>query len=78
MLGFAGPTLADVLRAMRKAVRLEKRLREKHGDELPAGTLNTLSLLLRWEHKLLKGRLKVTGPHTNGSSRYYKVAEVKL
>jgi hypothetical protein len=72
MSGYAGPTLADVLRQMRKASRAQSKIEAEYG-ELPADRLQDLSKLLRWELMSVQGRLKVTGPHGKGEKEHYRV-----
>ena len=70
--GYAGPELADVLRAMKKAAVQQKKLQEEFG-ELDAEKLRVLEFLERWERRALQGRMEITGPHGKGDKTYHKV-----
>lgn len=72
MSGYAGPTLSDVLRQMRKACRTQSKLEAEYGD-LPAGAIGMLSRLLRWEYMAISGRLKITGPHGTAEKEHQRV-----
>lgn len=76
MSGYAGPTVGDVLRTMRKAWRAQTQLQEIYGDQkIPDEVYNSLRLLTRWEQRLLKGRLTITGPHGKGDKQHYRVQD---
>ena len=60
LMGYSGPTLADVLRTMKKATKITKKLRAEYGGSVPDDQLNLLSRLLRWERRILEGRLEMT------------------
>ncbi len=72
---FSGPTIAHALRAMRKAARTLARLERDHG-EVSEEALRVLALLMRWEQRALRGRLKIEGPLGKGESRHHRVREV--
>jgi len=72
MSGYAGPTLADVLRQMKKASKAQTKLEADYG-ELPADRVQSLDKLLKWEHKWTENRLKITGPHGAKDKEHYKV-----
>jgi hypothetical protein len=71
--GFSGPTLADVLRTMKKAVAIRAKILDQYGEVSPE-SLHSLRLLLRWEQRLSKGRLRIDGPYSDG---HYEVREVE-
>lgn len=76
MSGYAGPTVGDVLRVMRKAAKAQTALQEVYGDQkIPDETYNSLRLLNRWEQRLLKGKITITGPHGKGDKEHYRVKE---
>lgn len=79
MSGYAGPTVGDVLRVMRKAARAQLQLQEVFGDQrIPDDAFNALRLLNRWEQRALKGRLSITGPHGTGDKRHYRIKETQV
>lgn len=71
MSGYDGPTLSDVLRTMKRAARVQKRIEEDHGELTPE-RLRLVDFLLKWERRALQGRLEITGPH-GGDKGYFKV-----
>jgi hypothetical protein len=73
MSGYAGPTLADVLRQMKRASRAQTQLEAEYG-ELPGNRIFDISRLLRWEHMAIQGRLKITGPHGKGDKEHYRIS----
>jgi hypothetical protein len=76
MSGFAGPTVGDVLRVMRKAARAQVQLEEVYKDQaVPKEAYNAVRLLYRWERRALQGKLKLTGPHGKGDKMHYRIAE---
>jgi hypothetical protein len=72
MSGYAGPTIADALRAIKKASINQKTLEEEFG-EVDEETLKVLDFLAKWERRALQGRLVIKGPMGKGEKRYYKV-----
>lgn len=70
--GYAGPTLADVLRTMRRAVTSQKKLLAEYG-EIDPEKLRALDFLTKWERRALQGRLEIKGPMGKGDKVYYKV-----
>lgn len=79
MRGYAGPTVGDVLRVMRKAARAQTALEEVYQDQgIPAEAYNALRLLYRWERRATQGRLEITGPHGKGDKSHYRIRETSL
>lgn len=77
MSGYGGPTVGDVLRDMRKAVKAQQKLEEVfNGRPIPDEAFNTLRMLNRWEQRALCGRLTITGPHGSGDKAHYRVKEL--
>ena len=72
MTGYAGPTLADVLRQMKKACSAQAKIEAEYGS-LPPERIDQLSRLLRWELMAVNGRLKITGPHGKGENEHHRV-----
>lgn len=72
LAGYAGPELADALRAMKKAAIRQRRLQETFGEVDPE-KLKVLDFLERWERRALQGRLEIVGPLGKGENSYYKV-----
>ena len=73
--GYAGPSLADTLRALRRAVKLIAALQEAF-PELPSKHLHTIAKLLRWERLAATGRLEIEGPMGKGEMNHYRVKEL--
>jgi hypothetical protein len=77
MRGYAGPTVGDVLRVMRKAARAQAQLEEVYQDQgIPDEAYNALRLLYRWERRATQGRLTITGPHGKGDKAHYRIKEI--
>ena len=75
MSGFAGPTVGDVLRAMRKAATAQTQLQEAfQGRVVPDDAYNNIRLLYRWERRALQDRLKITH-HGTGDKAHYRISE---
>jgi len=76
MSGYSGPTVGDVLRVMRRASKAQTELQDIYQEQsVPAEVFNSLRLLYRWEQRLLKGFVNLTGPHGIGEKRHYRVTE---
>ncbi|MGD9725939.1 MAG: hypothetical protein AB7L09_03205 [Nitrospira sp.] len=77
MSGYDGPTVADVLRMMKKAARAQVQLQEAfNGREVPDEAYNSLRLLYRWERRALQGRLTITH-HGKDDKAHYRVLEAQ-
>ena len=78
MSGYAGPAVADVLRAMKKAARAQAQLQEVFGDRgVPDEAYNNLRLLYKWERRALQGRLSITH-HGKGDKAHFRISEKEL
>jgi len=79
MSGYGGPTVADILRTLRKAAKAQAKLEEVFGPgSIPSEAYNNLRLLGRWEQRAFQGRLTITGPHGTGDKSHFRVKEADL